>query len=144
VALLLAKHFHSIVDLMDATEEQLRALQGIGPKIAESVYQFFRDRTNRKLVERLEKAGVSLEERRNVPDLRLSGKTFVLTGTLAAMTRSEAKERIEGLGGVVSSNVSRQTDYVVAGEDPGLKFDKAKQLSISILDESEFQKLLSS
>ncbi len=144
VALLLAKHFHSIANLMDATEEQLQTLQGIGPKIGESVYQFFRDRNNRKLVERLEKAGVSLEERRNVPSLRLSGKTFVLTGTLASMTRSEAKERIEGLGGVVASNVSRQTDYVVAGEEPGSKFNKAKQLGISILDEREFQKLLSS
>ncbi|MBF8248891.1 MAG: DNA ligase, NAD-dependent, partial [Bacteroidetes bacterium] len=135
---------NAMADLKEATGERLQAIQGIGPKIGESVYQFFRDRNNRKLVERLEKAGVSMEERRNVPDVKLSGKTFVLTGTLASMTRSEAKERIEGLGGVVSSNVSRQTDYVVAGVDPGSKFDKARQLGISILDEREFQKLLSS
>ncbi|HLF20212.1 MAG TPA: NAD-dependent DNA ligase LigA [Bacteroidota bacterium] len=146
VAQLAAKNFRSIDRLTSATLQELEAIQGIGPKIAESIFHFFRDNNNRKLVERLRKAGVMLEEEspRRMMSPKLAGKTFVLTGGLSSMTREEAKERIEELGGLVTTSVSKSTDYVVAGLDPGSKFDRARQLGVRIVNEKEFQKLLSS
>lgn len=140
VAQLLVKHFPSLDALMSARKEELERIQGIGPRIAESVFEFFRDKHNRTIVERLRKAGVRMEE--TIPKAAKSspvfGKTFVLTGTLSSMTREEAKQKIESLGGTVGSSVSKNTDYLVVGEEAGSKLDKAKKLGIATLSEKEF------
>lgn len=140
VAQLLVKHFPSLDALMHARKEELEQIQGIGPQIAGSVYEFFRDKHNRAIVERLRKAGLRMEE--TIPKAAKSspvfGKTFVLTGTLSSMTREEAKEKIESLGGIVGSSVSKNTDYLVVGEEAGSKLDKAKKLGVATLSEEEF------
>jgi len=145
IAQLITKNFRSIDELMETPKEKLESIQGIGPRIAESIYHFFQDKGNRKLVEKLRKAGVNLEERGSPTSSSsaLAGKSFVLTGTLSSMTREQAKEKIEQRGGSVSGSVSKNTDYVVVGDEPGSKLDKAKQLGITILDEKAFQALLS-
>ncbi|MBI3005683.1 MAG: NAD-dependent DNA ligase LigA, partial [Ignavibacteriales bacterium] len=144
VAQMIAGNFQSIERLMDASREELEAVQGIGPRIAESIFHFFRDKNNRTMVRRLERAGVTIKEKaRSRGASPLAGKRFVLTGGLTSMTRDEAKERITDLGGLVAGSVSRNTDYIVAGDEPGSKVDRAKQLGIRILDENEFRKLLS-
>ena len=118
-------------------------IQGVGPRIAESVHLFFQDPHNRRLIRQLKDAGLKVKEsaKAGVEGSALSGKTVVLTGTLASMTRSEAKERIEALGGKVSSSVSAVTDFLVAGEEPGSKHAKARELRVTILNEEEFLKL---
>ncbi len=142
VTQLIVQHFSSIDALMKASKEELEAIQGVGPRIAESIVQFFQDKHNVKIVERLRKAGVKMEERRSRVSSSISDKTFVLTGALATMTREEAKEKIEALGGRVNSSLSKNTNYVVVGEEPGSKFEKAKQLGIRVLKEEQFVKLL--
>ncbi|MCX8031798.1 MAG: NAD-dependent DNA ligase LigA [Thermoleophilia bacterium] len=159
---LLIRHFGSIAALKEASVEEISQVPGIGPVIAQSVYEFFRDPRNLDLLARLEKAGVVTEAR---PSERaeaafaaagagragavgeagagpLAGKTFVLTGTLPHLTREEATELIEGAGGRVTGSVSSKTDYVVVGESPGSKLTKAQQLGISLLDEEGLLKLL--
>ncbi|EAX48987.1 DNA ligase, NAD-dependent [Thermosinus carboxydivorans Nor1] len=139
----LARHFGSIHALERATVEELMALEEIGPKIAESVANYFADPQNIALVRKLEAAGVKVtEERPAAKRQTLAGITFVLTGTLATMTRAEATELIESRGGKVSSSVSKKTNYVVAGEEAGSKLDKARELGIPVLTEGEFKKLL--
>jgi DNA ligase (NAD+) len=144
MAQLVASSFPSIEKLMAATREELESVQGIGPRIAESIIRFFADKHNRKLVERLKKAGLRMEEQRSRvrTDTPFAGKTFVLTGTLSAMTRNEAKERIEQLGGKVASSVSSKTDYVVVGEEAGSKLAKARELGVEILNEERFVTML--
>jgi DNA ligase (NAD+) len=122
--------------------EDLEKIQDIGPKVAESIFAWFRDDRNVALMGKLERAGVVLEPFHAHEGGKLSGKTFVLTGTLASMSREEAKERIRVLGGEVSESVSRKTSYVVAGENPGSKFAQAEKLSIEVLDEGVFLKML--
>jgi DNA ligase (NAD+) len=144
VAQLLVQHFRSIEDLRKASYEELESIYEIGPKIAESIVHFFKDRRNSDVIRRLREAGVQMEtsekeQKRGGP---LAGKTFVLTGTLPSMTREEARALIEQQGGKVSSSVSSKTDYVVVGEDPGSKYDKARALGIPTLEENEFKKLL--
>jgi len=144
-AKILARQFGSMQALMAATVEDLTVIPEIGPKIAESVVDYFSRPDNRRLVERLARAGVNMQENKGQPDPAnqpLAGKTFVVTGTLGAFSRQEAQEAIEKLGGKVSSSVSKKTDYVVVGENPGSKYDKARQLGIPILSEEEFTKLL--
>jgi len=144
IAQTIAHNFRSMDRLMDASLEDLEAVQGIGPRIAESIFHFFRDKNNRKLVGRLHEAGVTLQEKalaNAIPSL--SGKKFVLTGSLSSMTREEAKEKITELGGIVATGVSQNIDFVVAGDEPGSKYEKAKNLGIQILTENEFRKLLS-
>ena len=145
VAQLLAEHFHSIDELEDATYDELHSIHEIGPKIAESIVRYFKDRKNIEILERLRKAGVRLEVRPKELKQRgaLARKTFVLTGTLQSFTREEAKALIEGQGGKVTSSVSAKTDYLVVGEGPGSKVAKAKALGVRILDEDEFRKLVS-
>lgn len=140
VAQLLARHFPSIDELVSARFEDFEKIQGIGPRIAESVLRFFQDKHNRKLIERLREAGIQLADRkpRSLPKTALSEKVFVLTGSLSTLTREQAKEKIESLGGKVSSSVSRNTDYVIAGEDAGSKLEKAGKLGIKTIDEREF------
>ena len=143
VAQLLASHFRSMDALTAATRDELNQIQGIGPQIAESVLLFFADAHNRRLLERLRKSRLQFEQK---APARTSGalrdKTFVLTGTLRSMTREEAKEAIERLGGKVTSTVSGNTDYVVAGEEAGSKLDKAKKLGVTLLREDEFLQLV--
>jgi len=143
VAQLLANHFRSMDALTTATRDELNHIQGIGPQIAESVLLFFADAHNRRLMERLRKSGVQFEQK---AEAKASGalrdKTFVLTGTLQSLTREEAKEAIERLGGKVASSVSGNTDYVVVGQDAGSKLDKAKKLGLTLLREDEFLQLV--
>jgi len=140
VAELLADHFAGDLDaLMAASQDEIDAIEGIGPTIAESVARFFADPRNREEIERLRRLGVTWErgERRpRATDGPFAGKTVVLTGALSSMTREEAKERIEAAGGRVTSSVSKKTDFVVAGEDPGSKLRKAQELGVEVLDEA--------
>lgn len=145
VAELLATHFAGDLDaLMAAPREELEQIEGVGPTIAESVVRFFADRRNRHEIERLRELGVHWPrgERRRRGEGPLAGKTFVLTGGLASMTRDEARVRIEEAGGKVTGSVSKKTDYVVAGEDPGSKLRKAQELEITVLDEAGLLRLL--
>jgi len=128
---------------MAATEEELQEIPEIGPKIAASVVAFFAAEENREIVRRLEQAGVRTREEAKVRgDLPLAGKTFVLTGALERFTRQEAERLITELGGRVASSVSRKTDYVVVGENPGSKYERAAALGVPILNEEEFLALV--
>jgi DNA ligase (NAD+) len=141
---ILASEFHSLEALANASREQLMSIPTIGPKIADSIIAFFREEANRNIIRKLKEAGVRLEEEAAAkPEtLPLSGKEFVLTGTLASFPRHEAEERIKALGGSTSSSVSKKTTYLVVGADPGSKLAKAQQLGTKILNEEEFLKLL--
>ncbi len=144
VVQLIVNEYRSVDKLMQASQEELQQIQGIGPRIAESIRRFFGDRHNQRIIERLRKAGLQFEEkqRRASVGSPLVGKTLVLTGTLSSFTREEAKQRIEELGGKVASSVGENTDYVVVGEEPGSKLDKAKKLGVQTLDEESFLKLI--
>jgi len=139
----LAEHFGAMDDLMEATEEQLEEVNEVGPRIAESIREFFEEPKNRELVKRLQAAGLTFRGTKKQRGTKLVGKTFVLTGTLTKFTRDEAKKLIEGAGGRVSGSVSKKTDYVVAGSDAGSKLDKAKELGVNVIGESEMEKLVS-
>ena len=123
--------------------ESLQEIPDIGPRVAQSIYDWFRNEKNIKFLEKLEKAGVEIiSDKRQATSDKLKGLTFVLTGTLETISRDQAKEKIRALGGDVSESVSKKTDYLVAGSEPGSKFDKAKQLGVKILSEKEFLELL--
>jgi DNA ligase (NAD+) len=142
VAKILSQNFDNLREAMKATPEELTKIPEIGPRVAESVKLFFEQTANIRLVEKLENAGVNLKSERRIGARPLAGKQFVLTGTLVGMTRSDAKERIETLGGRVTSTVSKKTDYVVEGADAGSKAEKARELKVKIIGEAEFEKLL--
>jgi DNA ligase (NAD+) len=137
----LAEHFGSMAALERASQEELQDVNEVGPRIAESIVEFFNLPANRKLVERLRAAGLTLSGQKKERGTKLAGKTFVLTGTLAKYTRDEAKKMIEDAGGKVTGSVSQKTDYVVAGTDAGSKLDKANQLGVKVIDEREMEKL---
>jgi len=137
----LAEHFGSMEALASASLEDLQNVAEVGPKIAESIVEFFGNAANRKLVERLSRAGLTFKGQKKERGTKLAGKTFVLTGTLAKYTRDEAKKMIEDAGGKVTGSVSKKTDYVVAGADAGSKLDKAKELGVAVIDESQMEKL---
>ncbi len=138
----LAEHFGSMDDLMKAGQEELEEVNEVGPRIAESIREFFEEPRNRDLVERLRSAGLTFRGKKRQRGTQLAGKTFVLTGTLAKYSRDEAKKLIEDAGGRVSGSVSKKTDYVVAGSDAGSKLDKAKELGVPVIEEGEMEKLL--
>ncbi|MFY9908602.1 MAG: NAD-dependent DNA ligase LigA [Candidatus Sulfotelmatobacter sp.] len=138
----LAEHFGSMEALERASQEELQEVNEVGPRIAESIAEFFSIAANRKLVERLRKADLTLSGQKKERGTKLAGKTFVLTGTLAHFTRDQAKKMIEEAGGKVTGSVSKKTDYVVAGADAGSKLDKAKDLGVNVIGESEMEKLL--
>jgi len=140
---ILADHFGSMERLKAASVEELTAIPEIGPKMADSIVAYFRDPVNLRLLDRLEAAGVNMVQERAEEGRRpLQGKQFVLTGALSKYTRKEAQELIEKLGGKVSSGVSKNTDYVLAGEDPGSKYDKARALGVPIITEEEFEQMI--
>lgn len=140
---LLAEHFGSMEKLMEASEEELAEVHEVGPKVAASIRDFFSEKANREVIRKLEKAGVVMTEKRAAPkSSKLAGKTFVFTGELANRTREEAGALVKQHGGTVTTSVSKKTDYVVVGADPGSKYDKAKSLGVTILDEPAFEKLL--
>jgi DNA ligase (NAD+) len=134
---ILARHFGSLDALASASVEELDDIHEIGLTMAQSIHDWFADSGNRELCDRLARAGV-----RTTIAQRFAGKSFVLTGTLPSMTRDEARELIEANGGRVISSVSKKTDYVLAGADPGSKLDKANQLAVTVIDEAEFKKML--
>ncbi len=142
-ALALARYFGDLDPILAATEEQLQEVEGIGPNVAHEIASFFHQPHNREVIDQLRAAGVHWEKlvvnRQAQP---LAGKTFVLTGTLASLTRDEAKEKLTALGARVAGSVSRKTDYVVVGEDPGSKADKARELGVVLLEEPDFLRLL--
>jgi DNA ligase (NAD+) len=138
----LAEHFGSMEALENAGVEELQDVNEVGPRIAESIVEFFSIAANRKLVERLREAGLTLTGQKKQRGTKLVGKTFVLTGTLAHLTRDEAKKMIEDAGGKVTGSVSKKTDYVVAGADAGSKLDKAKELGVKVIEEKEMTQLL--
>ena len=136
MAALLTGVYPSLMGLAGADLEALEAIEGLGPVTAQAIVDFFADKQNQKVLKKLEQAGVRLEaEAREVASLALDGLTFVLTGTLPRMSRKEAAELIESHGGKVTSSVSSKTSYVVAGESPGSKLDKAQELGVPVLDE---------
>ena len=138
----LAEHFGSIDAIMNASIEELQEVNEVGPRIAESMAEFFQEPRNRELIEQLRKAGLTFSGKKKQRGTKLAGKTFVLTGTLARYTRDEAKKMIEDAGGRVSGSVSKKTDYVVAGTDAGSKLDKAKELGVKVIDEKEMEQLV--
>jgi DNA ligase (NAD+) len=141
-AQLLADAFGSMDALLTATTEELERVQEVGPRVAAAVHEFFAEERNRELIERLRKAGLTFTAERRKRSAKLEGLTFVLTGTLPTLTRDEAKDRIEASGGRVSGSVSKKTSYVVAGEEAGSKLDKARDLKVPVIGESELLEML--
>jgi len=142
VAKILVKEYGTLERISTATAEELSAIEGIGPTIAESLAGFFREPHNRKIIAKLSKAGVRPQERPARAGAPLTGKTFVFTGGLSKFSREGAKDLVESLGANVSSAVTKKTDYVIAGSDPGSKYDRAVKLGLAILDEAAFLKLV--
>jgi DNA ligase (NAD+) len=142
-AALLARHLRSADALAAADVQATQSIPGIGPVVAQSVHDWFADEHNRELMAALKAAGVRMEETTAEPASdALAGKTFVLTGGLDTMSRDQAKSAIEARGGRVATSVSKKTDYVVAGQDPGSKLEKARELGVECLDEAQFKRLL--
>src|ERR1700674_3588761 len=140
---LLAEHFSSLDDLAEAKEEQLFEVTEVGPKAAAAIAEFFSESANRKIIKKLDKAGVRpTVEKRIFKSQKFAGKSFVFTGALANRSREEAGQLVMQHGAKVSGSVSKKTDYVVVGTDPGSKYDKAKELAVPVLTEPEFEKLL--
>jgi DNA ligase (NAD+) len=138
----LAQHFGSLEAVMNASAQELEEVNEVGPRIAQSIVEFFQDEHNRRLVRDLHKAGLTLTGKKKQKGTKLTGKTFVLTGTLERYSRDEAKKLIEDAGGRVSGSVSKKTDYVVAGEDAGSKLDKARELGVNVIGEKEMEELV--
>ncbi|MFQ6117618.1 MAG: helix-hairpin-helix domain-containing protein, partial [Candidatus Bipolaricaulia bacterium] len=139
----LAQWYADIDELMGADEEELQKIPEIGPEVAESIARFFADERNRETIRRLLEAGVTpIPERVEGAKLPLEGKRFVFTGSLREFTRDEAEELVKRLGGAATSAVSRRTDYVVVGENPGAKLARARELGIKIITEEEFKELV--
>jgi DNA ligase (NAD+) len=143
----LARHFRTMARVLDASVEALQTVPEIGPVVAESVRMFSDEPRNRGVVERLAAAGVNMASQAPEPGTEpgpLAGKVFVITGTLASMSREEATAALEQLGAKVSGSVSRKTNYLVAGADGGSKLQKAQELGVETLDEEAFRKLIMS
>jgi DNA ligase (NAD+) len=140
---LLAAHFSSLDEMAAAKEEQLFEVGEVGPKVAAAIAEFFSEPANRQIIKKLEKSGVRpTAEKRVLKSQKLAGKSFVFTGGLANRSREEAGALVMAHGGKISASVSKKTDYVVVGTDPGSKYDKAKELEVPVLTEAEFEKLV--
>jgi DNA ligase (NAD+) len=140
---LLAENFGSLEELEEAKPEDLEKVTEVGPKVSESIVEFFGEPANRKLIKKLHAAGVRpTAEKREIKSQKFAGKSFVFTGALEHRSREEAGELVQQHGGKLSGSVSKKTDYVVVGADPGSKYDKAKELGVTVLTEAEFEKLI--
>jgi len=142
----ISRHYPTLDRFKKAGLEELIEIDEIGPKIAESIILFFREKENLAIIERLRSAGLNFgQEEEKIREEKaaqvLAGKQFVLTGTLKDFTRAQAQEIISGLGGRITGSVSKKTDYVVAGKDPGSKYQKAQKLGVTIINEEEFKKI---
>jgi len=143
-AQLLSEHFGSMDRLQNASKEELEQVHEVGPTLAESIQQFFQEKHNRDLIKRLKEQGLPMEAAVQVhrEEQVFAGKTFVITGTLPGMSRDEATALVEQRGGRVTSAVSKKTNFVLAGDDPGSKLDKARRLGINVIDEETFRRML--
>jgi DNA ligase (NAD+) len=141
-ARVLAQHFHNIDALASASEEELTAVEDVGPVVAHSIVGWFDRPYHKNILKKFEKAGVRIIEDKGIIKGKLFGQTFVITGTLDSMSREEAGQKIRNLGGKVSSSVSKETSYVLAGSGPGSKYDKAKKLGIPIVNEARFLEMI--
>ena len=139
---LLSEEFGSMDALMAASKEELEQVNEVGPRVSESIREFFSEASNRVLVEALRAAGLQFTAKKRERTAELAGMLFVLTGTLPTLTREQAKERIENAGGKVAGSVSKKTNYVIAGEDAGSKLEKAQSLGVALLDEAGLLALL--
>jgi DNA ligase (NAD+) len=141
-AQLLAEAFGSMDALMTASVEELESVNEVGPRVAQAIQEFFAEEKNRQLIEKLRHAGLTFTAEKKKKSTKLEGLTFVLTGTMADLSRDEAKARIEAAGGRVSGSVSKKTNYLVAGEDAGSKLEKAKELKVPVIDQAELLGML--
>jgi len=141
-ALALAGHFGSLQKIREASLADLESIDDVGQVVALSVYQYFREAENQQLLDDLAKAGVKIQNQQALNSGRLSGKILVLTGVLESLTRDEAKAKIRNLGGRASESVSSKVSYLVAGQAPGSKYDKAKKLGVKIISEKDFLELI--
>jgi DNA ligase (NAD+) len=135
---ILARHFITLNKVVTATEDELVSIHEIGPEVAKSVVGFFSEQKNRDLIQKLITQGLSPQSPETKAKGALSGMTFVITGTLSSLTRDEASEKIRELGGRTTQAVSKNTDYVISGENPGSKLEKANELGIPVMTEDEF------
>ncbi len=142
-ARILAKYFKNIESIINASQDEIQDIYEIGPRIAESVYNFFKVKSNMQMIDKLRKAGLQFEMEKSTTVLnKLEGLTFVVTGTLLKYKREEVEELIESLGGKASSSVSKKTSYVLAGAEAGSKLKKAESLGVKVIDEEEFEKMI--
>ena len=143
-ARVLAKHFKNIDNIITASKEEIETIHEVGPRIAESVYDFFHTKSNLQMVDKLRKAGLQFEMEQTASNLsnKLDGLTFVVTGTLEKYKREEVEELIESMGGKAASSVSKKTSYVLAGAEAGSKLKKAESLGVKVIDETEFDRLI--
>ena len=142
IAKLLAREFSTLEDLSQASLEKLKTITGIGDEIASSVVKFFQQKGNQRIIQKLKERGVEYPSRPQPRSKKWEGQSFVFTGALKTMSREEAESKVESMGGRASSSVSKKTHFVVAGEDPGSKYEKAKALGVTIITEDEFLKVL--
>ncbi len=142
---ILASEFASLDAIAAASPEELEAVPAVGPKIAETVHEYFRGKRQRKVIRKLKRAGVNMVQQRvECAEGPLTGQTFVVTGALASMTRSEAEAKLKALGASIVSSVTKKTTYLVTGESPGSKLQKAQQYGTKLMDEQELLRLLGS
>ena len=139
---LLSDHFRTMDRIVNASVEEILEIDGFGEIMAESVSEFFKNEKSRSLIASLKDAGVNMNSLSVITDSRFSGKTFVLTGTLASLTRAQASKIIEGFGGKTSSSVSKKTSYVLAGDAAGSKLEKANALGVEVISEAQFQEMI--
>jgi len=141
-AQILAERFGSLDGLMAADEETLASIDQIGPTMAESVSEYFRDPKNVEVIKKIRKAGVRLQQPQGRGTNKLAGKTIVVTGMLEGLSRQEAEQAIRDAGGKVASSVSKKTDFVLAGEKAGSKLEKAQKLGVKVINEKEFLEMI--
>jgi DNA ligase (NAD+) len=138
----LAREFKSLEGFLRATEEDLLSIREIGPELAQSVVRFFGDARNREVVEKLQGAGLTIGGPGVEQTAKLKDLTFVFTGALETFTRDEARDLVESLGGRTASSINKKVDYVVVGRDPGSKYERARELGIAVLTESQFKEMV--
>jgi DNA ligase (NAD+) len=138
----LANHFHTLENIQESTIDKLESISDIGPIVAKNIQSFFSQKNNIKIIEKLLSAGISFNSRQFTNKLALDNLSFVITGSLEGITREKSKEILLSLGAKVGSSISKNTNYLICGNNPGSKYEKAIQLNIKILDETSFLKIL--